>query len=325
MNATTVDERRAHGSDSGRDRSRSWPGPAFPYIVGESERMQNIYAVITKVAEGDANVCITGESGTGKELIAEALHDAGPRRDRPFVTLDCAAVRDLPMERHLFDHGRGGFTLFLNEIGDLALHLQARLLEVIGMSADVRVIAATSRDLRQAVHGGRFREELYYRITVVHVELAALQERKEDVPLLVAHFLRRKAAVHRKTIRGLTSRALEGLVANPWPGNVRQLEQWIERAVVLAEEDIIDVEHFPFVIGDTTATPLPSTPPRLRLREVEKLYILETLEQTGWNRAKAARLLGISVRGLQYKLQRYQRYLGEDKSIVSARPAVEPG
>ena len=322
MNATTVDERRAHGSDSGRDRSRSWPGPAFPYIVGESERMQNVYAVITKAAEGDANVCIKGENGTGKELIAEVLHDAGPRRHRPFVELDCAAIHDLPMERHLFDHGRGGFTLFLNEIGDLALHLQARLLEVIGMSADVRVIAATSRDLRQAVHGGRFREELYYRITVVHVELAALQERKEDVPLLVAHFLRRKAAVHRKTIRGLTSRALEGLVANPWPGNVQQLEQWIERAVVLAEADLIDVEHFPSVIRETMTPPLPSMPRRLRLREVEKLYILETLDQTGWNRAKAARLLGISVRGLQYKLQ---RYLGEDRSIVSARPVIEPG
>jgi DNA-binding NtrC family response regulator len=322
MNATTVDERRARGSDSGRDRSRSWPGPAFPYIVGESERMQNIYAVITKVAEGNANVCIKGESGTGKELIAEVLHAAGPRRHRPFVALDCAAVRDLSTERQLFDHGRGGFTLFLNEIGDLAPHLQARLLEVIGMSADVRVIATTNRDLRQAVHGGRFREELYYRITVVHVELAALRERKEDVPLLVAYFLRRKAAVHRKAIRGLTSRALEGLVANPWPGNVRQLEQWIERAVVLAEADLIDLEHFPSVIPETTTPLLPSMPQRLRLREVEKRYVLETLEQTGWNRARAARLLGISVRGLQYKLQ---RYLGEDKSIVSARPAIEPG
>jgi len=322
MNATTVDERRAHGSDSGRDRSRSWPGPAFPYIVGESERMQNVYAVITKAAEGDANVCLKGENGTGKELIAEVLHDAGPRRHRPFVALDCAAVRGLPMERHLFDHGRGGFTLFLNEIGDLAPHLQGRLLEVIGMSADVRVIAATSRDLRPAIHGGRFREELYYRITVVHVELAALRERKADVPMLVAHFLRRKAAVHRKTIRGLTSRAIEGLVANPWPGNVQQLEQWIERAVVLAEADLIDVEQFPSVVRETTATPLPPMPRRLRLREVEKRYVLETLEQTGWNRAKAARLLGISVRGLQYKLQ---RYLGEDKSIVSARSAIESG
>jgi two-component system, NtrC family, response regulator HydG len=322
MNATTVDERRARGSDSGQDRSRSWPGPAFPYIVGESERMQNIYAVITKVAEGNANVCIKGESGTGKELIAEALHAAGPRRHRPFVALDCAAARDFSTERQLFDHGRGGFTLFLNEIGDLAPHLQAGLLEVIGRSADVRVIATTNRDLRQAVHGGRFREELYYRITVVHVELAALRERKEDVPLLVAYFLRRKAAVHRKAIRGLTSRALEGLVANPWPGNVRQLEQWIERAVVLAEADLIDVEHFPSVIPETTTPLLPSMPQRLRLREVEKRYVLETLEQTGWNRARAARLLGISVRGLQYKLQ---RYLGEDKSIVSARPAIEPG
>src|SRR5439155_1064441 len=178
MNPTTV----AH---------RPWPGPAFPYVVGESTRMQDVYDVMTRVAEGDANVCIEGESGTGKELIAETLHAVGRRRDRPFVT----------------------------------------------------------------------------------------------------HFLWRKAARHREAIRGLTSRALESLVANPWPGNVRQLENWIERAVVLAGADLVDVEHFPPVVRDTTAMPLPPPPRRLRLREVEKLYVLETLEQTRWNRTAAARLL----------------------------------
>jgi len=182
---------------------------------------------------------------------------------------------------------------------------------VIRTGPQVRAIAATNRDLRRAVRDGRFRGDLYYRIAVVHVELPALRDRKEDVPLLAAHFLRRKAAQHRKTIRGLTSGAIESLVANPWPGNVRQLENWIERAIVLAGAGLVDVEHFPS--ADREA---PSPPRRLRLREVEKLYIFETLEETRWNRAAAARLLGISVRGLQYKLQ---RYLAETKSIVGAR------
>jgi len=300
MNPTTV----AH---------RPWPGPAFPYVVGESTRMQDVYDVMTRVAEGDANVCIEGESGTGKELIAETLHAVGPRRDRPFVTLDCAAIPDVAMDRELSSHVRAGVTLFLDGIGELTPHLQARLLHVIRTEPQVRVIAATSRDLRQAIHDGRFLGDLYYCIAVVHVELPALRERTEDIPLLVAHFLRRKAARHRKAIRGLTSGALESLMANPWPGNVRQLENWIERAVVLAGADLVGVEHFPPVVRDTTAMPFPPPPRRLRLREVEKLYVLETLEQTRWNRTAAARLLGISVRGLQYKLQ---RYLGESTSIV---------
>ena len=314
MNPTMVDDRPALDCGSRPYSPRSWPGPAFPYIVGESERMQHVYAMMTKVVESDANVCLEGENGTGKELIAERLHGAGPRYGRQFVMLACAAVPRLPAGTRLFDDIRDGVTLFLDGPGELAPDLQARLLHVIRMGSDIRVIAATKRGLRRAVHEGRFREDLYYRIAVVHVELPALRERPQDVPLLASHFLRRKAAVHRKVIRGLTSRAIEGLLANPWPGNVQQLENWIERAVVLADADLIDVEHFP-AVGETTAPPLTSTLQRLRLREVEKLYILETLDQTRWNRAKAARLLGISVRGLQYKLQ---RYLAEDKSIVGA-------
>ena len=178
---------------------------------------------------------------------------------------------------------------------------------------DVRVITATNRDLRKAIREGRFREDLYYRIAVVHINLPALRERTEDIPLLVAHFLRLKAAAHRKAIRGLTARAIEALMAFAWPGNVRQLENWIEQAVVLADEDLLDVEQFPSIYEDARPAPPLSAPRRLRLREVEKQYILDTLEQTRWNRAQAARLLGISVRGLQYKLQ---RYLGEDKNIA---------
>jgi DNA-binding NtrC family response regulator len=322
MNPTTGDDR--HARDGGPDpyRPRLWPGPAFPYVVGESKRMQDIYAVMTKVAEGDANICIEGEHGTGKELIAKTLHTVGPRRDRPFVTLDCAAIPEGSLDRQLSGHVREGVTLFLAGIGELTPHLQARLLQVIRTGPRVRVIAATNRDLRRAIHDGHFHGDLYHCIAVVHVELPPLRDRAEDIPLLVAHFLRRKAAQHQKTIRGLTSCAIESLVANPWPGNVRQLENWIERAVMLAGADLVDLEHFPSVVRETTAPPLPTTPRRLRLREVEKLYILETLAETRWNRAAAARLLGISVRGLQYKLK---RYLVEGESIIGVRPGVERG
>jgi transcriptional regulator with PAS, ATPase and Fis domain len=318
------------------------PGPAFPYIVGESERMQRVYAVMKKVAEGDANVCIGGENGTGKELIAHALHASGPRRERPFVTLDCAAIPEGLMESQIFGHVRGAFTgavatrpgvfalahtgtLFLDEIGEMPPHLQAKLLRVIqtreftmvGGSeprrVDVRVITATNRDLLKAIREGRFREDLYYRIAVVHIELPPLRARREDVPLLVAHFLRQKAGVHRKTIQGLTARAIQALMDYGWPGNVRQLENWIEQAVVLADGPLIGPEHFPSMVE----APLPPSAPlpgrRPPLREMERMYILETLEQTRWNRAQAARILGISVRGLQYKLQ---RYLGEDKDLA---------
>ena len=326
------------------------PGPAFPYIVGESPRMQGVYAVMNKVAQGDANVCIEGENGTGKELIAHALHASGARRDRPFVTLDCAAIPEGLMESQIFGHVRGAFTgavatrpgvfaladtgtLFLDEIGEMPLHLQAKLLRVIQTReftmvggtqprrVDVRVITATNRDLRRAMREGRFREDLYYRIAVVHITLPPLHERAEDIPLLVAHFLREKAAVHRKSVRGLTSQAIEALVAYRWPGNVRQLENWIEQAVVLTDGDLIGLEHFPGLHEQPRPASLAAMPARrLRLREMEKQYILETLEQTRWNRAQAARLLGISVRGLQYKLQ---RYLGEDKNVAGILSAAE--
>ena len=345
----TLDDTDA-GAGAGAHRIAARPGPAFPYIVGESPRMQGVYAVMNKVAQGDANVCIEGENGTGKELIAHALHASGARRDRPFVTLDCAAIPEGLMESQIFGHVRGAFTgavatrpgvfalahtgtLFLDEIGEMPLHLQAKLLRVIQTReftmvggtqprrVDVRVITATNRDLRRAMREGRFREDLYYRIAVVHIDLPPLHERAEDVPLLVAHFLREKAAVHRKSVRGLTSQAIEALVAYRWPGNVRQLENWIEQAVVLADGDLIGLEHFPGLHEQPRPAPLAAMPARrLRLREMEKQYILETLEQTRWNRAQAARLLGISVRGLQYKLQ---RYLGEDKNVAGILSAAE--
>ena len=307
--------------------------------------MEEIYAVMEKVAQGDANVCIQGENGTGKELIAQALHYSGSRRDRPFVTLDCATIPEGLMESYLFGHIRGAFTgaistrpgvfaqahtgtLFIDEIAELSPHLQAKLLRVIQsreftmvggthpQRVDVRILTATNQDLRHSVLRGPFREDLYYRIAVVHIDLPPLRERKEDIPLLVAHFLRRLAGEYQKDIRGLTARAMEALVAYSWPGNVRQLENWIEQAVVLADQDLIDIEHFPSFRREGAARPLPITPSGLELREVEKWYVLDTLEQTHWNRSKAAKLLGISLRGLQYKLKRYTE--------EHARPEVSP-
>ncbi len=329
---------------------RPSPSPAFPYIVGESPPMGEIYALVEKVAPGDANVCIYGENGTGKELIARALHCSGPRRSRPFITLDCATIPEGLMESYLFGHVRGAFTgavsgrpgvfalahtgtLFIDEIGELSPQLQAKLLRVIQnreytmvgdthlQRVDVRIITATNRDLRNAILRGTFREDLYYRIAVVHIDLPPLRERKEDVPLLVAHFLRLMAAEYRKEVRGLTARAMEGLMAYSWPGNVRQLENWIEQAVVLVDGELIDLEHFPSLAAERWMGPLPPALSGLSLREIEKRYILDTLQRTRWNRSKAAKFLRISVRGLQYKLK---RYMEEDGALEILPPPGAP-
>ena len=325
-----------HQTEPGWLAPRNGPSssPVFPYIVGESAPMREIYARIQKVAQGDANVCVYGENGTGKELIARAIHHAGPRRERPFVTLDCATIPEGLMESYLFGHVRGAFTsavssrpgvftqahtgtLFIDEIAELSPHLQAKLLRVIQareftmvggthpQRVNVRIITATNRDLRKAVRQGTFREDLYYRIAVVHIDLPPLRERKEDIPLLVAHFLHLTAPAYQKQIRGLTARAMEALMAYSWPGNVRQLENWIEQAVVLVDQDLIDLGHFPSIAREGAAAGHPSTCSGTSLRELEKSHILDTLQRTRWNRSKAAKLLGISVRGLQYKLKRY--------------------
>jgi DNA-binding NtrC family response regulator len=284
-----------------------WPGRAFPYVVGESKRMQDVYAMTTSLVGGDANVCLQGGRGTGKELIAVTLHAAGPRRHRPYVAFDCTAVDARALDGRLAA-GRGAGTLFLDDIGALASPLQARLLECTTSGMDLRVIAGSAPEAPMP-------PELQHRLAAVHVELPPLRERTEDIPLLTAHFLRVKSARYGKRIRDVTPGTLDRLVAHAWPGNVRELESVIERAVVMADTDVVDVERLPS-FGDDGAPPPAPKPPRLSLREVERLYILETLEETRWNRAKAARLLGISVRGLQYKLQ---RYLGDAKSIGGAR------
>jgi DNA-binding NtrC family response regulator len=313
--------------------------------------MRRVYGLIDKVAQGDAYVCISGESGTGKELIARAVHHAGPRRDRPLVTLDCTTIPEGLMESYLFGHVRGAFTsavatrpgvfaqahtgtLFLDEIGELSPHLQAKLLRVIQTReftpvggtltrrVDVRIITATNRNLEQAVRAGGVREDLYYRIAVVRIDLPPLRERKEDIPLLVAHFLHQTVPAYGKPIRGLTARAMEALLGYAWPGNVRQLENWIEQAVVLVEGELIDLEHFPALGRERGDGALRSPLGGRTLRELERWYILDTLERTRGNRSQAARLLGVSLRGLQYKLK---RYLEEGGTLEAVPVVASPG
>ncbi len=325
----------------------------FSDIVGDSPQIREVFAKIEKVASGTANVCIVGESGTGKELIARAIHYSSERRERPLVTLDCTAIPEGLMESHLFGHVRGSFTgavenrdgvfslahtgtLFIDEISELPLPLQAKLLRVIQtrefvkvggskpIRTDIRLIAASNKDLRRAVEEGSFREDLYYRIAVVMIQTPPLRERRDDIPRLVQHFLDKFSAAHRKRIRGFAPRAMEVLLSYPWPGNVRQLENCIEQAVVLCEDDVIGVEALS--LSEGVAARDGESFIRIRsglpLRDVEQEYILRTLQETGGNRTRAARVLGISLRCLQYKLKAY----AEGGSEISAQPnrAVEP-
>src|SRR5947207_2861684 len=305
-------------------------------IIGQSQQLREVLAKIDKVAAGDANVCIMGESGTGKELIARAIHHNSPRRDRPLVTLDCTAVPEGLMESHLFGHRRGSFTgavehrngvfsladtgtLFIDEISELPLTLQAKLLRVIQahefvkvggskpIRTDIRLITASNKDLREAVADGSFRADLYYRIAVVMIQLPPLRERRDDIPRLVEHFLEKFSTVHRKPIPARTPQPLEILTSYSWPGNVRQLENCIEQALVLADDETIDVdvlsldEHEPRKASGA----VPSAPLGLTLREVEQEHILRTLRAVDGSRTRAAKILGISLRCLQYKLKSY--------------------
>jgi transcriptional regulator with GAF, ATPase, and Fis domain len=311
-------------------------------IIGESRQMADIFARIGKAAAGDVNVCIHGESGTGKELIARAIHYASPRSDRPLITLDCTTIPEGLMESHLFGHVKGAFTgamehrdgvftladtgsLFMDELGELSLPLQAKLLRVIQMRefskvggdkvirTDIRLITATNKDLKVAVEQGTFREDLYYRVAVFMIKVPPLRERPADIPRLADYFLRRFADHYGKPIAKIAPATLERMIAFPWPGNIRQLENSIEQAVVLAEEGVLtDRDLF---AGDfaSTATSASAAAPDLSglfeaglpLSEVERRHIIRTLHLTRGNRTEAARLLQISIRCLQYKLKAY--------------------
>ncbi|MGH7391421.1 MAG: sigma-54 interaction domain-containing protein [Candidatus Rokuibacteriota bacterium] len=325
------------GADAAGDVAESKDTPTFHGIVGRSRQMVDIFSRIEKVASSDASVCIYGESGTGKELIAYAIHQMSVRRGRPFVALDCTAIPEGLMESHLFGHVKGAFTgavehrdglfslahtgtLFLDELCELGLSLQAKLLRVVqtrefykvggakSIQTNIRLISATNRDPKEEVDQGTFREDLYFRLAVVMIKVPALRERTEDIPLLVDHFMRKCAAMYKKPVCGIEASALERMIAAPWPGNVRQLENVVEQAIVMSESDVLTEEDVfpdqPQLPREPLALPL-EIGPGLPLREVERRYILQTLTGVDGNRAEAARRLGISLRCLQYKLKSY--------------------
>ncbi|HLK10185.1 MAG TPA: sigma-54 dependent transcriptional regulator [Candidatus Binatia bacterium] len=306
-------------------------------IIGTSLPMRKLFDLVAQVVDSHAAVLVSGESGTGKELVARALHRRGKRAEGPFVAVNCAAVPEALLESELFGHVRGAFTdaradrlglfaranagtLFLDEIADLPLALQPKLLRVLQERAvrpvggdveqpcDVRVVAATNHDLEAAVAAGRFREDLYFRINVIRIEVPPLRARGDDILLLAQHFLRRSAAQAGKPVRGLSPAAAERLVTYPWPGNVRELENCIERAVILARHEEIVVDDLPERIQKALWPPLalPTSEPVLALAEVERRHILRVLDAVNGNRTRAATLLGLHRRTLSRKLHAYR-------------------
>jgi two-component system response regulator PilR (NtrC family) len=312
-------------------------------LLGKSRAMQKVFEMIGKIHSARTSVLITGESGTGKELVARALHTEGSRAKMPFVAVNCGAIPEELMESELFGHRKGAFTgavsdhagmfqeatggtLFLDEIGELSPSLQVKLLRALQerkvkpvgaadeIEVDVRVIAATNRDLEDEVSRGAFRADLYYRLNVIEVRIPPLRHRREDIPLLAEHFLRRFATEHGRTLQ-LTREAMRKLESYDFPGNVRELENMIERAVALSSSDVIGAGDLPEVKAPKAAAePATELPPEgvdldRMLSEYERAWVLRALERTGGVRKRAAALLGISFRSLRYRLEK----LGIDK------------
>ena len=306
-------------------------------MVGESAELQSVYHLIRQVAPTRATVLVLGESGTGKELIAQALHESSERRDKPFIKVSCAALSESLLESELFGHEKGSFTgaalrregrfeladggtLFLDEIGEITPATQVKLLralqqrefERVGgtqtIKVDVRVVAATNRDLGAEVKAGRFREDLFYRLNVVAVTLPPLRRRKGDIPALVSHFIERSAKAYGKPVRGVAPGFINALLAHDWPGNVRELENAIERAVVLTKGNDLTSDDLPPSLSGPRSTSLREGGgliPGATLHAIEREAILRTLEISGGSTAKAAEVLQISPRKIQYRLKEY--------------------
>ena len=311
-----------------------------PEILGRSPAVSAMREIIATVAPTEATVLITGESGTGKELVARAVHGASARANKPLVTVNCAALAENLLESELFGHERGAFTgadrrregrflqadggtLFLDEIGEMPLSLQAKLLRALQqgevqrvgsdspITVDVRVIAATNRNLREEVEQKRFREDLFFRLNVISIEVPALRERSEDIPLLAAHFLEKFAARNRKNVKGFAPQALDMLRRYSWPGNVRELQNAVERAVILCTGDLITGPELPASVTGAAEQAAPVTETAeaslagLSLEALERRAIEDTLRQTEDNKSEAARRLGITRATLHNKLRKY--------------------
>jgi DNA-binding NtrC family response regulator len=319
----------------------------FDNIIGNSTRMQDVYKLIRKVAPTDSTVLIRGESGTGKELIARAIHFNSPRKKRPFVPVDCGVLAQELLESELFGHVKGSFTgaivtkpglfeiadggsIFLDEIGDTSPNFQSKLLRIIQereftpvggvkpKKVDLRFIVATNKDLEKLVEEKQFREDLFYRLNVVSITIPSLKERKDDIPLLAYHFLRKYDKEMNKNIKSISVDAMNMLNAYSWPGNVRQLENVIERAIVMAEGDTITTEHLPFAVRSEIAhpdTPIPKSSDELKevkkkLREsavesIEKSFILDALVRNDWNITRSAKDVGMQRPNFQALMRKY--------------------
>ncbi len=324
-------EHRRLGRDNSalvRELRKSW---VLGDVIGKSPAMRQVFDLVSRVSQATANVLVTGESGTGKEMVARAIHNSGPRAHKPFVAINCTAIPETLLESELFGHARGSFTgaytrkrglfeeaeggtLFLDEIGDMNVALQAKLLRVIqerkvravgenvGKAVDVRIIAATHKDLKGAIKEGLFREDLFYRLSVIPIVIPPLRQRREDIPVLADHFLRKYALANGSKVDGFSRRAMARLIAMKWEGNVRELENLVERAVVLAQSHLIDESDLPdgpvvnpeeFFSGATADFPT--------LEQLERRYMRVVLEKTGGKKEQAAQILGINRRTLYRK------------------------
>ncbi len=307
-------------------------------IISASPKMETVKKMILKVARSNSTVLVRGESGTGKELIARAVHNQSPRATEMFQAVNCAAINENLLESELFGHEKGSFTgahaekkglfeiadrgtLFLDEIGELDVGMQAKLLRALQerkirrvggtheLSVDVRVIAATNRDLRAMVADGRVRDDLYYRINVLSIDVPPLRERREDIPVLIDYFLKKHTKNASRLISGLTPDTKKLMNEYSWPGNVRQLESAIERAILLSEGDLITTEDLPTEVrqdvgpASESAFKLPSE--GINFEDVERNLITQAMEQTDYNITKAAKLLGLTFRTLQYRLEKF--------------------
>ncbi len=328
----------AHGQVR-RGEAQEATGSAPAGMIGESAAMRALFAMIASVAPSEASVLVLGESGTGKELVARALHEGSSRAARRLVTVNCAALAENLLESELFGHEKGAFTgaqrqrdglfvqadggtLFMDEIGEMPLALQAKLLRALQQGevqrlgsdrpvrVDVRIVAATNRDLEAEVRAGRFREDLFYRLNVIALSVPALRERPEDIPLLARHFLGRFAQRNRKSIRGFTPRAMDLLLRHDWPGNVRELENAVERGVILAPGETITEEDLPAVLRADAdhggfSGKNQDAPGGMSLEDAEREAIARTLEVAGGNKSEAARVLGVTRVTLRSKMKKF--------------------
>lgn len=317
--------------------------PSLENIIGKSQPMQTLFSVISKTAESNASVLIIGESGTGKELVAKAIHNLSPRKDNHIVAVNCAAIPEGLLESELFGYMKGAFTgaasnkqglfelanegtLFLDEIGEMPMSLQAKLLRVIegdtfrrvggvsDLNVDVRIISATNKNLQDMIEQKLFREDLYFRLNVLSVKIPPLRERRDDIPLLVDHFLTKFAGDKKR----FSKEAIELLKNYRWKGNVRELENIIERTVLLCDSDVIDAEHLPDEISSAAKAEKAVVPSggmdiEKLMEDTEKAYILNALEKTNGVKTEAAKLLNLTFRSLRHKLKKY----GIDKKIIT--------